>query len=204
MRSQGCQRRASFKVVPALACAPQLSGVSDGGQSRGSLMAGTYAPPCYWMRKLRNSSAMSAWIASRPGKPLEVPFRPSVLNGKVLALNPAQLTQPVPERITTWCGFRGSSRRSLKEKAYPVDLPCWLRLDAERHKSLVENQNDHEPDPAHSAPRWGGLAGSLADLNYWRLTLSNASQATRCVACHGVGSHPVPVALVGECSIPVV
>jgi mono/diheme cytochrome c family protein len=28
--------------------------------------------------------------------------------------------------------------------------------------------------------------------------------AARCVACHGVRSHPVPVALVGECSIPVV
>jgi cytochrome c553 len=31
-----------------------------------------------------------------------------------------------------------------------------------------------------------------------------ASHAARCVACHGVRSHPVPVALVGECSIPVV
>src|SRR5262245_12207568 len=32
----------------------------------------------------------------------------------------------------------------------------------------------------------------------------NAPHAARCVACHGVGSHPAPVALVGECSIPVV
>jgi Domain of unknown function (DUF6538)/Phage integrase SAM-like domain len=32
----------------------------------------------------------------------------------------------------------------------------------------------------------------------------NASHAARCVACHGVRSHPVPVALVGECSMPVV
>ena len=32
----------------------------------------------------------------------------------------------------------------------------------------------------------------------------SASRAARCVACHGVRSHPVPVALVGECSIPVV
>ena|SRR6516162_2049151 len=30
----------------------------------------------------------------------------------------------------------------------------------------------------------------------------NAYHAARCVACQGVGSHPVPVALVGECSIP--
>jgi hypothetical protein len=32
----------------------------------------------------------------------------------------------------------------------------------------------------------------------------NASNAARCVACHSVRSYPVPVALVGECSIPVV
>jgi hypothetical protein len=31
-----------------------------------------------------------------------------------------------------------------------------------------------------------------------------ASRAARCVACHGVRSHAVPVALVGECCIPVV
>jgi len=30
------------------------------------------------------------------------------------------------------------------------------------------------------------------------------AHAARCVACQGVGSRPVPVALVGECSIPVV
>jgi hypothetical protein len=36
------------------------------------------------------------------------------------------------------------------------------------------------------------------------LALLSASHTTRCVACHGVGSHAVPVALVGEWSIPVV
>jgi hypothetical protein len=39
---------------------------------------------------------------------------------------------------------------------------------------------------------------SLADVNYWRLVLSSAAHAARCVACHGVGSHTVSVALVGE------
>jgi len=34
--------------------------------------------------------------------------------------------------------------------------------------------------------------------------VSKASHAARCVACHGVRSHPVPVALVSECSFPVV
>jgi len=32
----------------------------------------------------------------------------------------------------------------------------------------------------------------------------SASHAARCVACHGVRSHPVPVALDGECYIRVV
>ena len=32
----------------------------------------------------------------------------------------------------------------------------------------------------------------------------NASHAALCTACHGVRSHAEPVALVGECSIPVV
>jgi hypothetical protein len=57
-------------------------------------------------------------------------------------------------------------------------------------------------------PRMGNsvamAGGSLADLNYWRCARSNASHAARCMACHGVRSQPVPVALVGECSIPVV
>jgi len=32
----------------------------------------------------------------------------------------------------------------------------------------------------------------------------DASHAARCTACHGVRSHPEPVAFVGEGSIPVV
>ena len=32
----------------------------------------------------------------------------------------------------------------------------------------------------------------------------NTSHAALCTACHGVRSQPVPFALVGECSIPVV
>jgi hypothetical protein len=37
-----------------------------------------------------------------------------------------------------------------------------------------------------------------------RVGLVTASNAARCVACHGVRSHPVPVAMVGECFILVV
>jgi hypothetical protein len=31
-----------------------------------------------------------------------------------------------------------------------------------------------------------------------------APPSLSCVACHGVGSHPVPVPFVGECTMPVV
>jgi len=43
----------------------------------------------------------------------------------------------------------------------------------------------------------GRLAGSLADLNYERLSRSNASHAARYVTCHGVRTHALPVALLG-------
>src|SRR5215831_5667069 len=43
-----------------------------------------------------------------------------------------------------------------------------------------------------------------ADHRLASSAFASASQAARCVARHGVFSHPVPVALTGECSIPVV
>jgi hypothetical protein len=43
----------------------------------------------------------------------------------------------------------------------------------------------------------------LAQVSFC-LVLFNVSHAARCTACQGVRSHPVPVALVGECSVPVV
>ena len=48
------------------------------------------------------------------------------------------------------------------------------------------------------------VLGARCSFHGEALTLPNASHAARCVACHGVRSHPVPVALVGECSVPVV
>jgi hypothetical protein len=52
--------------------------------------------------------------------------------------------------------------------------------------------------------RTGGLGLALeADFGPSHRDLP-ASHAARCVACHGVRSHAVPVALVAECSMPVV
>jgi hypothetical protein len=48
----------------------------------------------------------------------------------------------------------------------------------------------------------GRITLSASPLNAMRF--SATSHAARCVARHSVRSQPVPVALVGECSIPVV
>ena len=49
----------------------------------------------------------------------------------------------------------------------------------------------------------GGCDGSLSNHSIPSAFL-NASHPALCVACPGIRSHAVPVALVGECSIPVV
>jgi hypothetical protein len=54
----------------------------------------------------------------------------------------------------------------------------------------ASRRKDDDVRPAYQFPRF--------------IAFPNASHAARCVACHGVRSHPVPVALVGECSMPVV
>jgi hypothetical protein len=43
------------------------------------------------------------------------------------------------------------------------DLPCLLRLGAERRKKQTENENDREPDPPHGHLGGGWLPGSLAE-----------------------------------------
>jgi len=51
----------------------------------------------------------------------------------------------------------------------------------------------------------GGHKGSSYQVTAWCWPERvHASHAARCVARHGVRSQPVPVALMGECSIPVV
>ncbi len=50
-----------------------------------------------------------------------------------------------------------------------------------------------------------GDASSFNDLHHLASQpVLSASRAARCVACHGVRSHAEAVALVIECSIPVV
>ena len=54
------------------------------------------------------------------------------------------------------------------------------------------------------ARRWNEERRALKRSPRAHSRLLTASHAARYVACHGVRSHAVPVALVGECSIPFV
>ena len=80
-----------------------------------------------------------------------------------------------------------------------------------------EKQQSNDPeDPATSSIHTNSISMAFAGdcrtvqgvmcgmfVFHYSLALRNASRAARRVACQGVRSHPVPVALVGECSIPV-
>src|SRR5207245_10084044 len=61
----------------------------------------------------------------------------------------------------------------------PVDLPRLLRLHGERRKNKADSENDREPDQPHGHLGGGWLAGSLADLNYWRPDLKSWPRGSR-------------------------
>ena len=103
-------------------------------------------------------------------------------------------------RVATIVGL-GIQNRGRQEPN-SADFFGLLPRSSERRKNEAESENDREPDQPHAHLGGGWLAGSLTEPNYGRCARSNASHAARCVACHGVRSHPVPVALVGECSMP--
>jgi hypothetical protein len=62
----------------------------------------------------------------------------------------------------------------------------------------------HMARPTKTTPSRRKLRFVLRGLSFGLDSVIRAlqpSHAARCVACQGVGSHPVPVAFVGECSI---
>src|SRR4029453_13033815 len=59
----------------------------------------------------------------------------------------------------------------------------------------------NEPDGVTHRRHLQGMLASVAGAPL-PSTVFGASHAARCVACHGVRSHPVPVALVGEHGAP--
>ena len=102
----------------------------------------------------------SGQLGREVGQPLEPAICKSIVNGKILALNPPKVTQPLAERD------KAEIRRSPRpEIAYPVDLSCPLRRGERCKKD--EGENYHRPDPPHTHLGWKS-GGSLAELHYGR------------------------------------
>jgi hypothetical protein len=71
-------------------------------------------------------------------------------------------------------------------------------------EQAAEDPCNFTPTASRSGTRSGGSSRvkDRRSNHFVCLMRLSASHAARCVACQGVRSHPVPVALVGECSIP--
>jgi hypothetical protein len=93
------------------------------------------------------------------------------------------------------------------------DQPCCFVTKcgterASRHKRLGGHELRMPAPQAFGHPGNGQKCSACneiltaARLRSRSLRSCQRSHAARCVACHGVGSHAMPVALVGECSIP--
>jgi hypothetical protein len=90
-----------------------------------------------------------------------------------------------------------------KPRHQPRRTPSWLRKLIPPPEAVVLPIIGRTPTP--TVPRTVSARAIFvqADIRHLSLhwvivTRISASNAARCVACHGVRSHPVPVALVGE------
>src|SRR5262245_131235 len=117
-----------------------------------------------------------------------------MLDDEVLALHIAEVPQSLGERPPQTRSL-GISERDIAQDPEPVDLVPLLRPDRERRGKQTESEHHRESDPPHGHLGEERLAGSLADVNYWRFVRSNTSQAARWVACQGVDSRAEPVTI---------
>jgi hypothetical protein len=81
-------------------------------------------------------------------KPVQLPLRPSVLNGDVLVLNPTELAQPSLERLLrTW------DWGTARQETDPVDFPRLLRVGCERRREDTKGEHDDcDCFAAHGGP----------------------------------------------------
>ena len=79
-----------------------------------------------------------------------------------------------------------------------------LELDRARSRSLLLEKLNSLPRLVHPPAERSVTTAGASRFRPSPLDQIREGHAARCVECHGVRSHPVPVALVGECSMPVV
>jgi hypothetical protein len=78
------------------------------------------------------------------GEPVEV-LGIAVLQGDLLALDPAQVTEPLSEALDVGRDARGGAE---EEKTDPGDFPCWLRYCGKRRHEETEREGAEESDHA--------------------------------------------------------
>jgi hypothetical protein len=77
-------------------------------------------------------------LSHKPGEPFGPPLCPSILNGNGLALDPAQIAKPLPERLE-----KGRGRRPVKI-AYLRDLGSLLCVGGKRRREESDGDRDAE------------------------------------------------------------
>src|SRR4030095_11212046 len=69
-------------------------------------------------------------LSREAGQPVDPTFRISIVDDNILALNPPEFAQPLPERVEVG---RSIGRGPRPKKTYPRHLSRLLRLSGERH-----------------------------------------------------------------------
>src|SRR5215470_19526221 len=153
-----------------------------------------YVPDRGWRRSDDDVHVLAHQLRRERGHPIRVSLSEALLKRDVLPLDVPKLSQTLPEDTVS-----RSAGRYGREVSDTRDLRQRLCHRCEWRPEEAHREHDREPDPSHAH-----LGRMAADLNYGRPVRSSASHAARWTACHGVRLNPVPVALVGECSMPVV
>ena len=86
-------------------------------------------------------------LGRQVAEPFLAPLRITVLNDDVLALDVAELAQPLPERYKRWIGSSGRTTNA-KKPADQVHLRRLLRLSRERRHEHTEGESNNTPDSA--------------------------------------------------------
>src|SRR4030095_11439842 len=93
-----------------------------------------------------------AQLGRQVGQPVDPILRISIVDDNILALNPPELAQPLPERVEQG---RPIGRGREAKKTYPRPLARLLRVGGERRREDTESKND-ESDQPHAAEECSG------------------------------------------------
>ena len=93
-------------------------------------------------------------LGRQVGQPVDPTLRISIVDDNILALNPPELAQPLPERVEQ---VRPIGRGRQAKKTYPRHLPRLLRLGGERRGEGTGQRGQQEAAAVHA-----GTVGRLA------------------------------------------